>query len=219
MQEATGSASLHDVQPVAIHEVQMALFEALEHYTSLCTAYQVLQADHRRLERDLLIEPSTGLGTRRAGEAALKALAAQRRRQKVPLTVMVVEFEEYQSESGSTRMRAIGEVLRSTLREDDGIFRWAPLELVVVLPFTSREQGQPAAARVRLALTSWGAAIRSIGLAEFSGDEEILHVIERACHWHVPGSDVWDRGSGAPQSMHEHEYRQAHEGQEHEPAL
>lgn len=170
-------------QPIAIHEVQVALFEALDRYTALSTAYRVLQAEHRHLESDVVIDRRTGIGTRRAAEEALKLAIAQSRRQKSPLTIIVIHSPGLRESDGtSTEATAPSATaaFRSTLRAGDGLFWWSSNELLLMLPFTTMDAGAVVLARAQSALAAHGSSSMSIGMAELVYEEGAPDFVERA---------------------------------------
>jgi GGDEF domain-containing protein len=153
-----------------IHEVQTSLFAALERYTALSTAYRVLLAEKRNLERALVADPVTGIGTRRAGEEALTAALAHAQRYKMPLTIAIMTLEHLDEQS----VVEMAEALSKRLRVGDGLYHWAADEFLILLPFTSLEQADLIMKRAAHSLP-----VRH-RVAEFAGDENYPALIKRA---------------------------------------
>ena len=97
----------------------------------------------RRLAR---VDPLTGLGNRRAFNEALEREAARSERNRVPLTLVVVDldgFKEINDRFGHIKgdecLRDVAGVIDAEVRRPDACFRWGGDEFALVLPDTDSQ--------------------------------------------------------------------------------
>ncbi len=151
---------------------------------------------HHRLELLAKKDGLTELYNRRYFlELAERELALAQRYQ-YPVSLLLADVDHfkhindtYGHESGDAVLRALAEVLKSTVREVDVTGRIGGEEFVMLLPRTDAESALSTAERVRetvqaMALSSNGTAIRmgvSIGMAvSSSGEMDIAELMRRA---------------------------------------
>jgi len=101
--------------------------------------------------RDVL----TGLYNRRMLDQCLEELVQQCRRDNVPLCLMMIDVDDFKMlndtlghAAGDTLLRAVGQLIRSSVRERDLAFRCGGDEFVVVLPQASKTEGEALARRL-----------------------------------------------------------------------
>ncbi len=101
--------------------------------------------------RDVL----TGLYNRRMLDQCLEELVQQCVRDGVPLCLMMIDVDDFKMQNdtlghaaGDTLLRAVGQLIRSSVRERDLAFRCGGDEFVVVLPQASKTEGEALARRL-----------------------------------------------------------------------
>jgi diguanylate cyclase (GGDEF)-like protein len=101
--------------------------------------------------RDVL----TGLYNRRMLDQCLEELVQQCARDSVPLCLMMIDVDDFKMlndtlghAAGDTLLRAVGQLIRSSVRERDLAFRCGGDEFVVVLPQASKTEGDALARRL-----------------------------------------------------------------------
>lgn len=106
----------------------------------------------------LLIDPLTGLWTRRGISEILNREMAQARRDQNFLAILFVKIDDFasiQPKNVDFRESLLAEVaqrVRSCVRHSDAIGRWGEEQFVVVLPATGREGAVFTSARIRTAV-------------------------------------------------------------------
>jgi diguanylate cyclase (GGDEF)-like protein len=101
--------------------------------------------------RDVL----TGLYNRRMLDQCLEELVQQCARDGLPLCLMMIDVDDFKMlndtlghAAGDTLLRAVGQLIRSSVRERDLAFRCGGDEFVVVLPHASKTEGEALARRL-----------------------------------------------------------------------
>lgn len=101
--------------------------------------------------RDVL----TGLYNRRMLDQCLEELVQQCARDKVPLCLMMIDVDDFKMlndtlghAAGDTLLRAVGQLIRSSVRDRDLAFRCGGDEFVVVLPHASKPEGEALSKRL-----------------------------------------------------------------------
>jgi diguanylate cyclase (GGDEF)-like protein len=132
-------------------------------------------------ERDkvfALTDPLTRLYNRGVGIGTLEREIARARRQRTPLTVLMMDLDDFKQLNdklghlaGDQALRITAEVLRKTLRKTDTVCRYGGEEFLMVLPDTTIEQASVLATRIFTAVESAGNKHKipltgSIGLTE-----------------------------------------------------
>jgi diguanylate cyclase (GGDEF)-like protein len=148
---------------------------------ALLTAYQRgvrrqragLQAGaevERRLAR---VDELTGLGNRRAFDEAITVESVRASRERVPLSVGLVDVDslrrindEYGHLEGDGSLRDLARAMERSVRAADRCFRWGGDEFVVVMPETELDTAEQVLARMADAVAETCRAPdgRSIGL-------------------------------------------------------
>lgn len=132
----------------------------------------ILNVMLRRIERDALIDPLTGLLNRRGMQAVLDAMV-KHGHFAVPQTVAVVDLDGFKNvndthghEEGDRVLAVIGDALRTGLRPDDIAIRSGGDEFLLILPGADIEGARVAVTRVlAVAPLAWSA-----GYASWIGD-------------------------------------------------
>lgn len=158
---------------------------------------RVLEASNRltyRLEleshRDARTDALTGLDNRRAMQERGPLELKRAKRSGEPLSVILCDLDHFKSindryghETGDEALAAVAKVLRSALRETDGLARWGGEEFMAILPATHARGANEVAERMRANIAAAnfpriaGGATISIGVAT------IVRVIELADAW------------------------------------
>lgn len=111
---------------------------------------------YRVATQSALRDPLTGTGNRIAMDQSLTREIAVTRRNKAPLSVLMVDVDhfkhvndEYGHYTGDEVLRAIAQGLKSQLRNIDRVFRYGGEEFVVLLTDTDRETAVQIGERLR----------------------------------------------------------------------
>jgi diguanylate cyclase (GGDEF)-like protein len=154
-----------------------------------------LSAHERRLRREALIDPLTGVFNRRSFMEFSVREEARANRGGNTFAVLMVDIDHfkrvndtYGHPAGDTVIRELAAVASRTLRPSDILARYGGEEFVVSLPDTNQEQAQIVAERLRHAIEATAVigdagAIRftiSIGVAICSHDTPLKDAIVRA---------------------------------------
>lgn len=123
-------------------------------------ALQLRQAaDLVSLHGRATIDPLTGLPNRSALDERLREELARFHRYRRPLSVIVVDLDRFKAindthghAAGDAVLRAVADVVRTSIRDVDFAGRFGGEELVVVLPETMLRQALEVAERVRMAV-------------------------------------------------------------------
>ncbi len=118
-------------------------------------SHSKLAALSQELERVALTDDLTGLSNRRALSERLTEAIAQARRQREPLSVLMIDLDCFKQindsfghDAGDRVLAAVGRLLRSVFRSSDIFGRWGGDEFLVVLPTTDERGAQMAAERL-----------------------------------------------------------------------
>ncbi len=137
----------------------------------------------------------TGLPNRRALDEDLARRMAEWRRQRRPLSVMMIDIDHFKKfndtyghQAGDDVLQQVAALLRETMRESDFVGRFGGEEIVVILPGTEADQACLAAERARMAIQSAQLTHQqlllqvtvSVGAAECLTSESAAHLIKRA---------------------------------------
>lgn len=102
-------------------------------------------------------EPIPPVDARGFGASLALALSTARARRR-PVSLVLVDVDE------DAALEAVTAVLRTTIRESDGVWRPGPLRLAVLLADAGGPESEPAIERLMVALSDTGAGI-SLGRA------------------------------------------------------
>lgn len=198
---AAGHAYSHPAIPVWNALVRFGFFLITG---LLLAALRQALAAQQRLAR---IDDLTGLYTRRAFEERLQHDIALARRRLTPLSLAIVDLDDFKSVNdnrghaeGDRVLRIVGQALSLALREVDAAARIGGDEFALVLPDTdssgARRAVEKADAEIRQALAAAGAAAScSIGVVTFqSAPSSIAGAVDAADQLMY---EVKRRGKGA----------------------
>jgi diguanylate cyclase (GGDEF)-like protein len=112
-------------------------------------------ADEAEARREARIDSLTGLHNRRAFDEALSTEIARARRLELPLSLAMVDVENFKEVNdrwsyaeGDRCLREVAETLRENLREPDLCFRWGGDEFALILTGTAADETDPIAERL-----------------------------------------------------------------------
>ena len=140
----------------------------------------ILAGGEQRL-RDLIARVAvtdslTGLPNRRHFHDAYPANIHEAIEQKVPLALLLIDFDHFKEindrdghPAGDDKLREVAQALQHVMRADDLVARYGGDEFIVVAPRTPHDAAQALAERLRNAAVGCGASV-SIGLAMFPDD-------------------------------------------------
>lgn len=162
----TGRSDVEDVVEAmrrGAHDYLRKPFEPSELLARLSSALRVkrlsdeLRARNVELERVSRTDGLTGLLNRRAVEEALQAQLADAVRHDLPLSVLMIDLDEFKRvndthghAAGDGVLVEVARRLRAGLREADVIGRWGGEEFLAVLPGTTSEAALVLAERLCL---------------------------------------------------------------------
>jgi diguanylate cyclase (GGDEF)-like protein len=130
---------------------------------ALLTAYQAGVRRHRagleagvEVERRLArVDELTGLGNRRAFDEAITVESVRASRERVPLSVGLVDVDnlsrinsDYGHLAGDQSLRDVARAIERSVRAGDRCFRWGGDEFVVLMPGTGGEPADQVLARM-----------------------------------------------------------------------
>lgn len=167
--------------------------EALAGIASLLTENLLLKQQRQRAQKYSLTDPLTRLFNRSVGITALDQELARAKRTDAPLTVLMLDLDQFKALNdsrghlaGDQALRATADLLRKTLRKNDLVCRYGGEEFLVVLPETSLEEASISATRIYTAVQEAGAKLDlpltiSIGLtAVRPHEDDVESVLIRA---------------------------------------
>ncbi|MGA0286399.1 MAG: GGDEF domain-containing protein [Phycisphaerales bacterium] len=112
---------------------------ALAPWAGWMATWMRLDASHAELRRQALTDELTGVGNRRAFEQTLAKTLADARPRRRPVTLMVFDIDNFKTyndqhghEAGDEVLRETVQLLRSTIRRGDHVFRIGGDEFVVI---------------------------------------------------------------------------------------
>ncbi|GJF13845.1 hypothetical protein NGTWS1803_25860 [Mycolicibacterium cyprinidarum] len=142
-------------------------------------------AANAALKQSASTDPLTGLLNRRAWDAQVDSLRADGRYRGVPMTVAVVDldnFKHYNDTCGHTAgdalLQCFAAVAGASLRRDDIFARWGGEEFVIAMPDTTPKQAEHVLNRIRRCVPSNQTC--SIGYTECSIAESLTDAVIRA---------------------------------------
>ena len=107
-------------------------------------------------ERDAAIDAVTGLFTRRYFFARLEEEVARARRDNTPLTMIMIDIDNFKTlndrlghQAGDALLRAVGDLVRRAVRVFDVCARYGGDELAVLMPGVGGERSEQVAERIR----------------------------------------------------------------------
>ncbi len=141
----------------------------------------------------------TGLPNSRACRDSLKRMVAAAGRTLAPVTAILLDLDHFKQindrfghGAGDDALAAVGDVMRSTLRDSDFAGRYGGEEFLMLLPDTDHEGGLQAAEKVREAVQALqvtqvdGPITASLGVASYPGDamdsDTLVRMADRALY-------------------------------------
>ena len=128
----------------------------------------------------------TGALRRAAGISFAEREIARARRRKTALAVASVDIDDFQEanerqgrEAGDAMLRALAQLLRESLRDEDIVFRFGGDEFVCVVPETTAREARRTLDEVQLAAARQGIRI-SFGVAELARSDDVVALFARA---------------------------------------
>lgn len=186
-------------QPSAIVSLTGQLLDAnLKLRGELQAARKELNSKQRELEvfvTEARTDTLTGLRNRRSFDEELGRNFAQRQRQSVTFSLIVIDIDyfkkfndDYGHLSGDLVLRSVAQVLTATLREMDVVCRYGGEEFTVICPGSKLHEAVVGAERVRQAVAAKTVSLKegnvtvtiSLGVAEVLGTESPDDLMQRA---------------------------------------
>jgi len=177
MDRALSCSSIHSASDRAGADVLAAT-------TALLTAASRLERQKRRAQKYALTDSLTRLFNRGVGINSLATELARTKRTREPLTVLMLDMDEfkllndtYGHVKGDQALRATAEVLRRTMRKADVLCRFGGEEFLAILPGTSVEDASVLATRIFTEVERAGAELDlpitiSVGLSAVNPDDD-----------------------------------------------
>ena len=155
-------------------------------------------ATQAELKRKAELDPLTGAGNRRNGDAMLEHALRRAIGDRKPLAVLFVDLDHFKQVNdkhghavGDDCLRVCADVVRRELAPDDVLVRYGGEEFLVILPGYNADQARQLGERIRQSIAQLrldngqgGAPVRftvSIGVAgRLPGEEEATGMVERA---------------------------------------
>jgi len=144
----------------------------------------------RRIERHLYEDPLTRVHNRRFLFTHLGALVSGARRHERPLSVAVIDIDDFKGvndrhghQAGDEVLVAVAGSLRACVRAEDAVGRLGGEEFLVVLPDTGPFAAARTAERLRLAVAAAGGPVpvtASVGWATLAPGEDPDGLVRRA---------------------------------------
>lgn len=164
----------------ALPEGKRQLARTVAEHLSLAIANLNLR---ETLHRQSIRDPLTGLFNRRHLEEALNQEIARARRRRQDIGIIMLDIDHFKRfndtfghEAGDQVLRAVGELLRKSVRVSDIVCRYGGEEMTIVLPESSAEHTRDRAEAIRTAIGELnlsyngqhlGAVTASLGVACF----------------------------------------------------
>ncbi|MEY4673760.1 MAG: hypothetical protein RL148_1544 [Planctomycetota bacterium] len=145
-----------------------------------------------RAQEFALTDALTRLYNRGMGMRTLEQEIARSRRNGLPLTVLMIDLDEFKKLNdrfghlqGDVALRATADQLRKTVRRTDTVCRYGGEEFMVVLPETTPEDASVLAARLFTGVEECGKELNlpitiSIGLSSMRDGDDAGRILERA---------------------------------------
>ena len=168
---------------------------------ALALAHRMRKVQLARRQAEYLanIDPLTGLLNRRSFFSRANPLWSTARRNKRPLSVMMVDIDhfkrindQYGHAVGDQVLQAVSERLTAACRSGDVAARWGGEEFVIVLPETQAAQAGQLAERLRATIEAMEirsndertfSLSASFGIAGYVDHEDLEQLIRESDHW------------------------------------
>ena len=154
-----------------------------------------LQQELSQASEMVRIDPLTGALNRKGMEEAMEREVARTRRHESPLSVSLLDVDNFKQindtlghRAGDSALKHLAEVARETIRPQDTLVRYGGEEFVILLPETSMEDAVKVMERVQRELTRRYFMLDnnkllitfSAGVAELGANEEPSEAVRRA---------------------------------------
>jgi diguanylate cyclase (GGDEF)-like protein len=168
---------------------------------ALSEAYLELLSELTQSERAALVDPVSRLWNRQGAEKMLQREWVLAKRNGRPIGLALLDIDHFKQindtlghEAGDAGIRAVGEVLLSTLRAYDAVCRWGGDEFLCVFPncervdlenMLERVVARMAALRLVSASETWQLAVSiggALATAEGDGARDLLAAADRALY-------------------------------------
>ena len=158
----------------------------------LGTARQILDAD--ALLAEARTDALTGLKNRRAFNEELNRQFAQRQRQGIVFSLLLIDLDQFKQvndthghPAGDLVLQTVADLLTKTLREMDLVYRYGGDEFAVICPGSRLREAATAAERIRQAVERTPVQLGdgsnsltlSVGVAEVGGSEIADGLLQR----------------------------------------
>lgn len=185
--KAVGVLSLDSTCRSAFTESDLRLLVAFANTAAVAIEHASLHTEVKALA---VTDGLTGLSNRRAFDRALEVETARAGRYDHPLALIILDIDSFKTyndayghPAGDERLRAIADLLRSTVREPDVVARYGGEEFALILPHADKAGALNLAERLRAAAEAAAPASPdsgkpnpgftvSIGVAAFPDDAE-----------------------------------------------
>lgn len=195
----SGIKSVLGDKPSPVLDMAQQLVEAnVKLRSELQTARQEISSKQRELEtfvNEARTDTLTGLKNRRLFNEELDRMFAQRQRQGVTFSLIMLDVDHFKKFNdtyghlaGDLVLRSVAQVLSNTLREMDIVCRYGGEEFAIVCPGSRLQEATIAAERVRAAVAGKTVALKegnvqvtaSLGVAEVTSAEIADGLIQRS---------------------------------------
>lgn len=157
-----------------------------------------MQRDLERVRRESLTDGLTGLANRKAFDGELKRIVAEAQAGGAPCTLLMMDIDHFKTfndhyghQVGDQVLRLVARTLTDGVKGRDVAARYGGEEFSIILPESGLQAGITVGNALRKAVASkdvvnrgsgekLGRITMSVGVAEFSMDESVSELIERA---------------------------------------
>jgi diguanylate cyclase (GGDEF)-like protein len=201
--DVRAALSIFDTKPIAVSALEIDLLIAFGRSVSreldgiasppyVPTQSVDLFGDIEALQQLAATDSLTGIANRRGGEAHIASEIARAKREKHPLSAILLDIDFFKivndtfgHQAGDQLLRDVSHILKSTVRAYDIVVRWGGEEFLLVLPGVGLDLARILAERVRLAIETMdthgvGRVTVSAGVAHFDADYDFAATLRAA---------------------------------------